>query len=246
MGGDFQSAGVPRIVCVAPLCVGVVIGIIAGGLWLWVLSLLEGETYDDILTLAIVFSLFFVVENLNGSGAIFALTFGIVMGNGVRIARFLRIKRTVEIHEMMRKFHSQMSFLIKTFFFVYLGMIIAFDQPQPLIIGVILCFILLLSRYIAVLLSSIRSATLTKEKGILTAMFPRGLSAAVVAELVVAAGIPNANAYPSIIMAVIVSTVALSAIGIPIFARYEADQAAGEDEALQPDPIDNQNNQHVI
>ncbi len=226
--------------------VGVVIGIIAGGLWLWVLSLLEGETYDDILTLAIVFSLFFVVENSQGSGAIFALTFGIVLGNGVRVAHFLRIKRTVAIHEMMRKFHSQMSFLIKTFFFVYLGMIIAFDKPEPLVLGVILCLILLLSRYIAVMLSSLRSTTLTKERGILTAMFPRGLSAAVVAELVVVAGIHNANAYPSIIMAVIVSTVALSAIGIPIFARYEPDQAAVEGEAVQPDMTDNQNNQHVI
>jgi cell volume regulation protein A len=226
--------------------VGIAIGVVAGVLWLWVLSLIEGETYDDILTLAVVFVLFFVVENLQGSGAIFALTFGIMLGNGVRVAQFLRIRRTVAIHEMMMKFHSQMSFLIKTFFFVYLGMIIAFDKPEPLVVGVVLCFVLLLSRYIAVLLGSIRSSILSGNVGILTTMFPRGLSAAVVAELVVASGIPNASAYPSIIMAVIVSTVAVSAICIPIFTRRVPEKIEEQVEAVQLDSVDNQNNQHVI
>jgi hypothetical protein len=50
-------------------------------------------------------------------------------------------------------------------------------------------------------------------------MLPRGLSAAVVAEIVVASGIPNASTYPDIIMIVIVTTVVISAIGILVFAR---------------------------
>jgi hypothetical protein len=40
-----------------------------------------------------------------------------------------------------------------------------------------------------------------------------------VAEIVVASAIPNASTYPGIIMIVIVTTVVISAIGIPIFTR---------------------------
>jgi cell volume regulation protein A len=201
------------------ILLGGLIGVIAGIVWLWALTLLEGETYDDILTLALAFLLYFVVESMNGSGVIFALTFGLMLGNGIEVARFLGIKRTVVIHELMKKFHSQMSFLIKTFFFVYLGLMITFTHYGPVLAGVALSLVLLLVRYIAVLLSSIRSDILMENKGLLTTMLPRGLSAAVVAEIVVGSGIPNASVYPGVIMVVIVTTVVISAVGIPIFTR---------------------------
>jgi cell volume regulation protein A len=198
---------------------GGLIGVIVGVVWLWVLTLLEGETYDDILTLAIAFLLYFIVESMGGSGVIFALTFGLMLGNGMQVAKFLGIKRTVVIHELMKKFHSQMSFLIKTFFFVYLGLMITFAQHGLILAGVAISLVLLLVRYIVVLLTSIRSDVLLANKGLLTTMLPRGLSAAVVAEIVVVSGIPNASIYPGIIMIVIVTTVIISAIGIPIFTR---------------------------
>jgi len=198
---------------------GGLIGVIAGVVWLWALTLLEGETYDDILTLAVAFLLYFIVKSMGGSGVIFAITFGLMLGNGIQVARFLGIKRTVVIHELMKKFHSQMSFLIKTFFFVYLGLMINFAQHGLILAGVAISLLLLLVRYIAVLLSSIRNDILLANKGLLTTMLPRGLSAAVVAEIVVVSGIPNASIYPDIIMIVIVTTVVISAIGIPIFTR---------------------------
>jgi cell volume regulation protein A len=205
---------------------GAAIGIGVGFFWLWMLTLLEGEVFDDILTLAVVFLFYFGVESINGSGVIFALVFGVMLGNGVEVAKFLRIKRTVEIHDVMRKFHSQMSFLIKTFFFVYLGLMITFDEPRMILLGAVLSVALLFVRYIVVLLTSIGDRTLLANQGFLTSMFPRGLSAAVVAEIVVASAIPNASVYPSVIMVVIVVTVVIAAIGIPIFARKVPEENA--------------------
>ena len=201
------------------LAIGLGIGAAAGVAWLWILTLLEGEIFDDILTLAIVFLLYFAVESIDGSGVIFALVFGIILGNGVKVSRLLRIKRTVEIHDMMKKFHSQMSFLIKTFFFVYLGLVLTFDKPDVIVVGVVMAIALLFVRYIAVLLSSIGSREMFQNSGFLITMLPRGLSAAVVAEVVVISGIAHAADYPDIIMVVIVATVIIAAIGIPIFAR---------------------------
>jgi len=217
LGGD-EASLVGQTIAIR-FAIGAGIGVAAGFLWLWILTLIEGEIFDDILTLAIVFLLYFAVESIDGSGVIFALVFGIILGNGVQFARLLRIKRTVEIHDMMKKFHSQMSFLIKTFFFVYLGLMLTFDEPSLIVVGVVISFALLFVRYIVVLLSSIGSSTMFKSSGFLTTMLPRGLSAAVVAEVVVVAGIAHASDYPDIIMVVIVATVIMAAIGIPIFAR---------------------------
>jgi len=198
---------------------GVVIGIVAGILWLWLLTRLKYETYDDILTLGILFVLFFAVESIDGSGVIFALVFGLVLGNGIRIPRLLTIRRTVETTDVMKKFHSQISFFIKTFFFIYLGVIITFNQPGFIILSLIMSLLLLFSRYFAVLLSCLGNKTLLANSGLLTTMLPRGLSAAVMAQIVLSSGIPDASVYPDIIVAIIIITVIISAIGIIVSGR---------------------------
>lgn len=198
---------------------GALVGVLAGILWLWVLTRLRGETYDDILTLAVVFLLYFIVESVNGSGVIFALVFGLVLGNGVRVPKLFTIRRTIERSEIMKKFHSQISFFIKTFFFIYLGLILTFNEPRLIILSIILSGLLLFSRYLAVLASSLGNRTLFANRRLLTTMLARGLSAAVVAQIVVTSEIPNASVYPGIIIAIILVTVLISSIGILLFAR---------------------------
>jgi cell volume regulation protein A len=198
---------------------GMAIGAAAGLFWLWILTRMEKEVYSDILTLAVVFMLYFAVELVNGSGVIFVLTFGLILGNGIKVAKFMRLKWTIEATQIMKRFHSQIFFFVKTFFFIYLGLIVTFGKPNIILIGVTLSILLLFTRYMAVLLTTIGSRALFANTGILTVMFARGESAAVLAQIVFAAGIANALIYPDIIIIVIVTTVVISAIGIPIFAR---------------------------
>jgi cell volume regulation protein A len=204
--------------------IGLGIGGAAGFAWLWVLTFIEGELYDDILTLAVLFLLYLAVESLQGSGAIFAIVFGLILGNGTDFARFMRTKRTVEIHNTMMTFHNQIYFIVKTFFFAYLGLMITFDDPNVIIPSIILSVVLLAVRFIVVPAISIRKRNLLAHTGILATMLPRGLSTAVVAEIVVSSGIPNARLYPEIAIIVIVTTAIISAVGIPIFARKSPGQ----------------------
>jgi cell volume regulation protein A len=199
--------------------IGLGIGAAAGFAWLWVLTFIEGELYDDILTLAFLFLLYLAVESLHGSGAISALVFGLILGNGMDFARFLRTKRTIEIHNTMMRFHSQISFIVKTLFFAYLGLMITFDEPSVIVPSIILSLVLLAVRCIVVPAISIGKRSLLANTGILSTMLARGLSAAVVAEIAASSGIPNARLYPEIVIVVIATTVIISAVGIPIFVR---------------------------
>jgi len=94
-----------------------------------------------------------------------------------------------------------------------------FDEPRLIILSLILSLLLLFVRYLVVIISSLGNRTLLANKGLLTTMFPRGLSAAVLAQIVVTSSIPDASVYSDIIIAIILITVIISAIGIPIFAR---------------------------
>jgi len=222
-GIELSSVGIDIL---TQFLLGLSIGVIAGLFWLWILTLLQKEDYNDILTLAVVFLLYFAVEKINGSGVIFALVFGLILGNGVGVSKLLKLKRTAEATDIMKKFTTQIYFFIKTFFFIYLGLIITFGDPMLVVLGIFISLILLLVRFIAVLITSIGSRTLFSNKGILTMMSARGESAAVLVQIVVAAGIAHAKVYPDMIMAIIITTVILSALGILIFGRKNAEQEA--------------------
>lgn len=210
--------------------IGLGIGAAAGFVWLWVLTFIEGELYDDILTLAVLFLLFLGVESLHGSGAIFAIVFGLILGNGIDFARFMRTKRTMEIHNTMMTFHNQIYFIVKTFFFAYLGLMIAFDDPNVVVPSIILSLVLLMIRFIVVPVICAGNKNLLANTGILATMLPRGLSTAVVAEIVASSAIPDARLYPEIAIVVIVTTAIISAVGIPIFARKSPQQDSGTKE----------------
>ncbi len=193
--------------------VGIVVGIILGIIWLRILRAIKGSLYDDVLTLGILLLFYSIVESLKGSGAIFALTFGLVLTNGRLIYKMLRMKKPAEASKIMKKFHSQISFLIRTFFFVYLGLIISFQNIYLIFYGVILTLILLFGRLLTVLIASIKNPLLKENRKILTIIFPRGLAAAILAQMIVSSNAPNAILYPDLVITVIIGSVLISSIG---------------------------------
>jgi Kef-type K+ transport system membrane component KefB len=108
---------------------------------------------------------------------------------------------------------------VKTLFFAYLGLMITFDDPNVIVPSIVLSLVLLAVRFIVVPAISMRKRSLLAHTGILATMLPRGLSTAVVAEIVASSGIPNARLYPEIAILIIVTTAVISAVGILIFAR---------------------------
>ncbi|MBN2202663.1 MAG: cation:proton antiporter [Candidatus Aenigmarchaeota archaeon] len=203
----------------AAFSIAVVIGLVAGVLWLKVLKLLKKEIYDDILTLAIVLLLYSVTEMLGGNGAIFALTFGLVLGNGIRILRVIGIKERIEASKVMKKFHSQMSFFIRTFFFVFIGLIFAVNTTQPVIYGLVITLILFVGRYVAVTLVSYKDKALENNKLTMSIVLGRGLAAAVLAEVIRSSNIIGASLISDTIIVVIISSVIISTLGVSIIGR---------------------------
>ena len=199
--------------------IAIVVGIIMGIIWLKVLKYIRGEKYDDILTLSIVFLCYAVTEGLGGNGAIFALFFGLVLGNGIYFSRLVKMKQSIQADGIMKKFHGEISFLITTFFFVYLGLILIVRNYIVFLFSVTLTLILFFGRYLATNIISWGKPFLKKSMNVMTIMLPRGLSAAVMAELIVLSGIPNAEVFPQVVIVVIISTVVIAGVGTSILKR---------------------------
>jgi len=204
---------------------GAVIGVILGVFWLSILKRVAREPYAYMLTLAIVLTSYAVSEYLGGSGALSSLLFGVVLGNEREIFKILRRERVRDtlIDEGMRRFESEIAFLIRTFFFVYLGLIAAIIDVRLLFLGVILSLILLLVRYAAVALSTIGSP-LQDERPIMGVVLTRGLASAVLSTLPMQYDLPYADIYVNITLVIIITTAVICTMGVLILTHKRRQQ----------------------
>lgn len=101
--------------------VALLLGAIAGILWLRVMRSMVGRPFGFMLTIAALFILYAGTEVLGGSGGMAALVFGLILGNHRAIGRVLKIKEGFRLDESFKRFQSEISFGIRTFFFVFLG-----------------------------------------------------------------------------------------------------------------------------
>ena len=198
--------------------IGAVIGLFVGLIWLFMLDKLRGRPFDYMLTLALLFLLYVFVESAGGSGAIGALAFGLVLGNGTAFSTMLKTKKHFGFSKLQRTFQNEVSFFIRAFFFVYLGIIVSINTTY-VIYGLAVAVALILVRLVAAEISTFRMTLTHAEKNMIRTMAPRGLAAAVLAQLPAAYNIPNAAAFSDIVFIVILATVIYTTIATRFFYK---------------------------
>lgn len=202
--------------------VSLMLGLIAGVLWLRVLARLEGQPFASMATVAVMLAMYAVTDllvGLSGAGAVTALIFGLVLANREEFARVLRRSSgKFFFHDDIRRFHAEITFFVRTFFFVYLGL--AFSMMELdygfLILSAGIILGLLGVRLLAVEVTG-RAIELDKpDQMSLFFMLARGLSAAVLASYPLAMGVVSqeiGSAFLTITVMVIVVTTVISCVG---------------------------------
>ena len=196
------------------------IATITGVLWSRLISWMGRDNLSYMLTLGFMFLLYFAVEELHGSAAIAVLLFGLILANMEvmvrRVGKKTRALFGIDIiaekfvlDEFIRTITAEISFFVRTFFFVYLGLLLNFDSVTLLtgLSGVLIVFLLLGSRWIGIFLFKMRNRAMTPaELEVIMAMMPRGLATAVMAFLPLQAGIPGVESLPMYAFVAIVLT----------------------------------------
>lgn len=193
---------------------------IAGGLiWLWLLSHLSTRPFFYLMTIGFVFLLMGAVEVFHGSGALAVLIFGMMLANGEALVGIFnpRIREKiaksfgeggVALHPRLTESHAEVSFLTRSFFFVYLGIIFQWpgsDFRMWLTIA-LSALAIIVGREIAVQLTGWVSRVPATHRSLLNAMVPRGLATAVLAAMLVNRATQPGPAWETLATFVVVIT----------------------------------------
>jgi len=221
---------------VSTFSVGAVVGAVLGLIWLPIMHKVRKEQFSYVLTLAVVFLVYSLTallvgieEGGTGAGAISCLMFGLVLGNGKKVLKMLNYSgKSFEMDEQTKQFHSLTSFVIRTFFFVYLGIMVSFQRTEFIIIGIVLLLALLGLRALAVMISTFKGGFEKDDKQTMAVMMPRGLAAAILAinfgpilveELNL--GSTMKGFFEDVAFVVILGTAIVCTIGVSIISHYE-------------------------
>ena len=195
---------------VRAVVVGLILGLGVGIPWMYITTKLANAQHSYMLTLGILFVLFFLANSFGESGALTALIFGLMLGNRANLAKALRFK--IPAIELDDPTHNQITFIVRSFFFVFVGLMASFGRIEYIIFGIGITVAIYLGRMIVAKITLTKRFSLLDRK-VTYVMIPRGLAAAVLATYPITMGLPNANAYSEIVFFIIMGSVIITTIG---------------------------------
>lgn len=202
-GGPGASIAIVFVELGQAFLVATALGLFFGLGWLVVLRRVERKPFAYMLTIAVLFILYGFSEASGGSGAMASFIFGLVLGNHVEFAKRLKVQARFFVDDRIKQFHSELSFVIRTFFFVFLGLSFAFQfggawavsTGLPILrdynatftlflSGVVILFLtIVVIRVVTARLTATLIGKLAGERRVLWSLMGRGLAAAVLASL---------------------------------------------------------------
>ena len=171
---------------IGTLAMSVIVGFSGALIWSTILEKIRKFPNTIFTSLAFLFILYGLSEVLGYNGPVTTLIFGLVLANSKKIPLAIIQKfgadHLTEFTSIEKTLFSEIIFLVKTFFFVYLGISIKFGQIYFMSIGLVLTIIIYASRLLLVKYLASKD-TSPREAALISFIVPKGLAAAVLAEI---------------------------------------------------------------
>jgi cell volume regulation protein A len=206
----------------------IVLGGAGGYAWSLVLHRVRRLQHAIFTTPSFVFIIYGICEFLGFSGPIAALSFGIVLGN----AGFIRIpwlKETSDLTPIRHNkveilFFGEIVFLLKTFFFVYLGISIHLSDYRTVGVAALTVGALVLARIASVRASTDRRLVTKSDARLMAVMVPKGLATAVLAALPAQMGVAGAEDLSGLVYSGVFLSVVATAVLVFLVERTNLGQ----------------------
>lgn len=204
----------------AALIFATIIGVLGGIGWLLVLGKVRGFPNTISSTLAYVFIIYGLTEFLGFSGAIAALAMGITFTNFEKFGlhRLRNIDRNLApLNEMDFVFYREAVFLLKTYFFVYLGISIHFGEAYLALVAVIIVLTVYVMRLILTRFVFRDTGYSLRDTAFTSMLAPKGLAAAVLAALPLQYGVAGGEVIRDTTYMVVLVSITLTALLVMLY-----------------------------
>ncbi|MHB1545662.1 MAG: cation:proton antiporter domain-containing protein [bacterium] len=219
--------------------ISAVVAVLFGVIWFILLKFISKTKFAYMITFGGMLILYMLMHFIKGNGAIAILAFGIIMGNEEILNKLKLNFFKMSIKEsFIKQFNFEFSFLIRTLFFVFLGVVVELSHIGWGFIDrlFIIIVMLIVGRYLSVsavfFMENFRKKQEEKlpkkEKFFLWSMIGRALATAIMAYMPLNAGIPGTKDFPEYAFLVIIITNIILTAGVYTYGRMSAAKDGGK------------------
>jgi len=170
---------------IARMICSILLGFGAAILWSAILEKVRQFPNNIFTSLAYLFILYGLCEKLAWNGPLCILIFGLILANAkqipLSILKGFGTNKLAEFSALEKTLFSEVIFIVKTFFFIYLGISIEFGNIGYLFIGLIITIAIYVVRLFITKFVITDDFTFRSAK-LISFIIPKGLAAAVLAE----------------------------------------------------------------
>jgi len=211
---------------VAMFAIAGLVGIIIAIIWVFLESKYFPSDQNYMMTIAILLITYFLTEYLHGSGVIAMLFVGLVLNNSKslfvlkeKLAETSRKKtdstevsnEVIVISKREKLFYEEITFILKTFFFVYVGLLLDLSNMKVVLLGSIIAITMVIARQ--VILLPVKEFK-KEEKRLLKAVYARGIAPAALIQIAIEKNLVTDPNIVQVVYFVITASILLSSIQI--------------------------------
>lgn len=206
------------------LLMGSATGLVVGAIWIVILHRLRGRGRFYMITIAVLFIVYFLAENLagNGGGTMACFFFGFTISNLKMMSGWIGFSPRIDV-KLLADMNREISFALKSYYFVYTGLIVSISVNYVLS-GLGFTFMIILLRFIAGTVLEWFSDLEPMETGVIKLTYPLGTSAFVFAQLPLlydSEGVvfTDPHLFTNLVFPVVLGTILFSVLAGPIYVR---------------------------
>jgi NhaP-type Na+/H+ or K+/H+ antiporter len=211
---------------VASLVFAAVIGVAGGAAWLRIWNWVRTLPATNFSTIAWALVLYGATEFLGFSGAIAVLSFGLTLRNhkAMLVHKWFKSLEFDGVTDAEQKFYQEIVFLLKTFFFVFLGISMRWEGVRGALVAMALVAVIYAGRLV-IARGLLPRRYSRRDAAIVSFMVPKGLAAAVLAGLPLQAGMAGGETIQSVVFAIVFVSISLTAIAVAVLDTAPARSA---------------------
>ncbi len=204
----------------ASLVFAAMIGMLGGVGWLLILGKVRDFPNTISTTIAYAFLIYGLSEFLGFSGAIAAMSLGLTLTNfNQKWLKRSGLEHRIEaLTPMDIAFYREAVFLLKTYFFVYLGISIHFSDSMLALVALSMMALVFLMRIVLTRFVFASSSFSLRDSAIASMLAPKGLAAAVLASLPLQYGVAEGALIRDTAYMVVLVSISLCAVLIMGFS----------------------------
>jgi cell volume regulation protein A len=214
-GEGFGFGGIVKDIT-SSLILAVSLGIALGLAWSFFWNKIRQLPDSVFSTVAFTFVIYGVAELFGASGAISVLAFGITLANAPLV---FKDRALPQISEMEHKFFREIVFILRTFFFVFLGISVQFSGAGIFVVGALVVLLLYFLRVWITRFTLGTKGTTREDASIVAIMIPKGLAPAVLASVIAQRQIPGGETVQAIVFSVVILSIILTAALVPLVRK---------------------------